>query len=65
MSSAASTANPVISTPCVGVCTTDREGRCMGCFRSSEEIAGWVSFSEAQRLAIMAELPRRMERYFD
>ncbi len=52
-----------IATPCVMVCAVDgASGLCMGCFRSLTEIAGWRTLSEADRAAIMAELPSRRDR---
>jgi uncharacterized protein len=49
-----------VSTPCTKVCTIDpRTKLCRGCGRSLSEIGGWSSFSEAERLRIMAELPTR------
>ena len=49
-----------IATPCVMVCAVDGEsGLCLGCFRPLKEIAGWRSLSDAERAAVMAELPSR------
>lgn len=49
-----------IATPCVMVCAVDGEsGLCLGCFRTLKEIAGWRSLSDAERAAVMAELPSR------
>lgn len=54
---------PVISSPCIRVCVIDPpSGLCVGCGRSGAEIGGWLSMSEAQRLAIMAQLPQRLAR---
>jgi predicted Fe-S protein YdhL (DUF1289 family) len=33
---------------------------CEGCGRRLKEIAGWARMSEAERAAIMADLPRRL-----
>ena len=38
-----------------------RSGLCRGCGRTLDEIAGWGTLSETQRLRIMAELPQRLE----
>jgi len=47
-----------IATPCQNICKIDRQQRfCLGCFRSLGEIAAWV------RLAVMAALPARRQRY--
>ncbi|HWA00234.1 MAG TPA: DUF1289 domain-containing protein [Caulobacterales bacterium] len=51
---------PTVSSPCVKTCAVDgRTGLCVGCGRTLKEIAAWSSLSEAERLRIMAELPRR------
>ena len=54
--------NPApISTPCIKVCIVDGgKGVCIGCGRTLGEIASWGSLDEAQRQAIMRELPARM-----
>ena len=52
-----------IKTPCVQVCAVDGEsGLCLGCFRTLPEIARWSRLSEAERGAIMVELPSRRGR---
>ncbi len=52
-----------IATPCVQVCVVDGPtGLCLGCFRTLTEIGGWSRLSDAQRAAIMAELPARQHR---
>jgi predicted Fe-S protein YdhL (DUF1289 family) len=49
-----------ISSPCIKVCAVSgRTGLCIGCGRTLAEIAGWGGMDEAQRQAIMAELPAR------
>ncbi|MCR5881011.1 DUF1289 domain-containing protein [Phenylobacterium sp. J367] len=50
-------------TPCIKVCVVDGEsGLCMGCYRQLNEVAGWARLSDAERDAIMAELPERKRR---
>ena len=50
-----------ISTPCIKVCAVSgMTSMCIGCGRTLKEIASWGSLDEAQRQAIMAELPTRM-----
>jgi predicted Fe-S protein YdhL (DUF1289 family) len=52
--------NPIAS-PCTKVCTIDPASRlCVGCGRSLDEIAGWMSLGDGERARIMAELPRRL-----
>lgn len=49
-----------IATPCVQVCIVDGESSlCLGCYRTLWEIGGWRAFSDAERAAIMADLPAR------
>jgi len=51
----------MIETPCVKICTLDaRAGLCLGCGRTSDEIARWTAFSAAERARVMAELPARL-----
>lgn len=49
-----------IKTPCIKVCVVDGEsGLCLGCFRKLNEVAAWARLSDAERDAILAELPSR------
>lgn len=49
-----------VLTPCIGVCTLDPAGFCDGCFRTGNEIARWLSMSDAERLHLMERvLPDR------
>ena len=50
-----------ISTPCVNVCVLDPlSDICVGCGRTTAEIAAWTAMSEADRLAVMAGLGQRL-----
>jgi predicted Fe-S protein YdhL (DUF1289 family) len=52
-----------IATPCVKVCVVDGEsGLCLGCFRTLAEVAAWSRLDEAEREAIMGDLPARLSR---
>lgn len=52
-----------IATPCVKVCIVDgASSLCLGCFRTLSEIGGWSSLTDAERAAVMAELPGRAEK---
>lgn len=51
---------PPIKTPCIKVCVVDGEsGLCMGCYRRLSEVAAWSRLTDAERDAILAELPDR------
>ncbi len=50
-----------IETPCNKVCTVDPAfALCVGCGRTTDEIAGWIGFGADERTQIMADLPRRL-----
>ena len=52
-----------IKSPCLRVCAVDgRANACRGCGRALKEIAGWGAMSEAERAAVMADLPGRADR---
>ncbi|HEY2659847.1 MAG TPA: DUF1289 domain-containing protein [Caulobacteraceae bacterium] len=52
-----------IATPCIKVCMVDGEsGLCLGCYRTLSEIARWASLPDAERGAIIGELPDRRAR---
>ena len=55
----ASTYKAVLS-PCIGICTIDDDGLCVGCHRTGNEIAAWSMMNDDARLRMMDEvLPRR------
>jgi len=52
-----------IQTPCIKVCEIDPASQlCAGCGRTLAEIGRWGAMSDAERSAIMAGLPARMDR---
>jgi predicted Fe-S protein YdhL (DUF1289 family) len=38
----------------------DLSGLCVGCGRSTDEIAGWIDMNPTERRSIMAALPGRL-----
>ncbi|MGB8104413.1 MAG: DUF1289 domain-containing protein [Pseudolabrys sp.] len=47
----------MIETPCVKICTLDaRNGLCLGCGRTIDEIARWATMSASERSRVMGEL---------
>ncbi len=42
-----------VITPCVGQCDLDENNICMGCYRSSPEIADWMNKSEDEKIDIV------------
>ncbi|HLI66262.1 MAG TPA: DUF1289 domain-containing protein [Caulobacteraceae bacterium] len=54
---------PPIQSPCLSVCMVSGATKhCIGCFRTLPEIARWSRYTDAERAAIMAELPAREAR---
>jgi predicted Fe-S protein YdhL (DUF1289 family) len=52
---------PRIVSPCVKICVIEGpSGLCVGCGRSLVEIGRWLSYSDAERHAIMHALPARL-----
>ena len=50
-----------IPSPCIGICSLDAAGRCRGCLRDGNEIAGWLCMNDAQREQWMQDvLPSRV-----
>ena len=49
--------------PCIKVCQMDpARGVCIGCCRTLDEVARWGGMTDAERNAVMAELPARREK---
>ena len=49
-----------VSSPCISVCTIDpASGLCMGCYRTLDEIGGWIDLSNEAKRALVAALPSR------
>lgn len=52
-----------VLSPCVGVCALDDDGLCLGCHRTSAEIARWIQMNDDERLRLMETvLPDRESR---
>jgi predicted Fe-S protein YdhL (DUF1289 family) len=49
-----------IDSPCVKLCVIHpKVGICAGCYRTLQEIAEWSAMPQADRRALMADLPER------
>ena len=49
-----------IESPCIRVCVLHPSERlCMGCYRTSAEIASWSRLTPAERREVMDDLPAR------
>lgn len=51
-----------VPSPCVDICDVDKSCKyCIGCGRSLDEIAAWLTITDEQRFAIMEQLPERLK----
>lgn len=48
-----------VKSPCVGICKLDADSICIGCFRSSDEIASWGILSDADKQQILGQCKER------
>ena len=49
-----------MKSPCIKVCQMEPvRGVCIGCCRTLDEIARWSAMTDAERTAVMDELPER------
>ena len=49
-----------MNSPCIKICVLDEEDRyCLGCKRTLGEIARWGEMDDAERAAVLAQLPAR------
>jgi predicted Fe-S protein YdhL (DUF1289 family) len=48
-----------IRSPCISVCTLDEDDVCIGCFRSMDEITGWMGMNREQRLECLKRCHER------
>ncbi|AQR73982.1 DUF1289 domain-containing protein [Sphingomonas sp. LM7] len=61
MSAAAGARPTPVRSPCTNICRIDdATGWCVGCGRTLAEIARWGTTDDADRDAVMAQLPARM-----
>ncbi len=53
-----------VQSPCIKICVVHPAERiCTGCLRSMDEIAAWSRMSNAERAALIEELPSRADRF--
>ncbi|MGE0386416.1 MAG: DUF1289 domain-containing protein [Gammaproteobacteria bacterium] len=48
-----------VASPCVKICRLREDGHCDGCWRTLDEVAGWLRFTDDERRAVLAQLPAR------
>lgn len=49
-----------IESPCTNVCVIEQDsGLCRGCHRTLAEISSWMSYTRAEKLAVLEQIARR------
>jgi predicted Fe-S protein YdhL (DUF1289 family) len=51
------------ASPCVKCCCLDPDNLCLGCFRTLDEITGWLQMMPAERQAVLAQAKQRRLQY--
>jgi len=60
MNDKAAAAGADVASPCNNVCRMNAStGLCEGCFRTLDEIAAWSAMSDAEKRAVLVQLPAR------
>ena len=60
MKPAAAALDDGVPSPCIDVCKMNGDtGYCEGCLRTIGEIAGWSTYSDCQKRAVLERLPAR------
>jgi len=50
------------ASPCIRLCAVSaRAGFCIGCGRKMMEIGNWSGYSDAEKMAVLEQLPARLE----
>jgi predicted Fe-S protein YdhL (DUF1289 family) len=45
--------------PCINICSINKNGLCQGCFRTLEEIGEWASASDVRKNQILSMIEDR------
>lgn len=48
-----------VESPCIGLCRLDKNKVCIGCYRTSDEIASWPYADDKQKLKILESVRER------
>ena len=50
---------PPVKSPCIEVCSLNREDVCIGCYRTADEIIEWFSAPNERKREILAAIDQR------
>ncbi|HEY9036089.1 MAG TPA: DUF1289 domain-containing protein [Pseudomonadales bacterium] len=51
----------MVASPCIRQCTLNEHDVCVGCYRTVDEITGWVSLDNAERRAVLEQATVRRQ----
>lgn len=54
-----------IDSPCIGVCTMNKQGYCIGCLRNRTERQAWHQMSDDEKRRVILLITRRAKRIRD
>lgn len=54
-----------IDSPCIGVCTMNKQGYCIGCLRNRAERQTWHQMSDDEKRKVLTLITRRAKRIRD
>jgi predicted Fe-S protein YdhL (DUF1289 family) len=49
-----------VITPCIGKCDLDDSDICVGCYRTVDEITGWMHKSEDEKIEIVIRCKKKI-----
>lgn len=52
-----------IPSPCVSICSMNRDELCIGCYRTSREIREWLLMEDDERLDVIEKAHERSKKY--
>ena len=53
-----------MKSPCIGICSYS-EGKCLGCYRTLDEIQNWVDYSDEERDKVMERVEKEINDQFN
>ena len=48
-----------IKSPCKSICKYDKNRICMGCYRTTKEIVGWIKMTDEEKLVVLDNINMR------
>lgn len=48
-----------VASPCVSICALDDDDVCVGCYRHTDEIAGWSELTDEARREVLVKAAER------